>query len=51
MPTPANFQEVDQIFMRYFLAFMTDEMSFPVAVAAADSELTRSFERLKRVTQ
>lgn len=51
VPSPANFQEVDQIFMRYFQAVMTDEMSIPDAVAAADSELTRSFERLKRVTQ
>lgn len=51
VPSPANFQEVDQIFMRYFQAVMANEMTIPDAVAKADQELTRSFERIKRVTQ
>lgn len=51
VPSPANFQEVDQIFMRYFTAMMTGEMSIADGVAKADQELTRSFERIKRVTQ
>ena len=51
VPSPANFQEVDQIFTRYFTAIMTNEMTIPDAVAKADQELTRSFERIKRVTQ
>jgi multiple sugar transport system substrate-binding protein len=51
VPSPANFQEVDQIFMRYFTAMMTGEMPIADGVARADQELTRSFERIKRVTQ
>jgi len=51
VPSPANFQEVDQIFTRYFTAMMTGEISIADGVAKADQELTRSFERIKRVTQ
>lgn len=51
VPSPANFQEVDQIFMRYFVAMMTDEISIDEGIAKADQELTRSFERIARVTQ
>lgn len=51
VPSPANFQEVDQIFMRYFTAMMTGEMSIDDGIAQADQELARSFERIRRITQ
>lgn len=51
VPAPANFQEVDQIFTRHFTAIMTNESSIEDGVAAADDELNRSFDRLKRVAR
>ncbi|WP_236020889.1 ABC transporter substrate-binding protein [Devosia sediminis] len=51
VPSPANFQEVDQIVMRYFTAMMTGEISIDDGIAQADQELTRSFQRIARITQ
>jgi multiple sugar transport system substrate-binding protein len=51
VPSPANFQEVDQIVMRYFNAMMTGEISIDDGIAQADQELTRSFQRLARITK
>ena len=48
VPSPANFQEVEKIFIRYYTAVMTDEMSIPDACKQADAELNDSFARLKQ---
>jgi len=47
VPSPANFQEVEKIFIRYYTAIMADEMSIPDACKQADAELNDSFARLK----
>ncbi|KKC38763.1 sugar ABC transporter substrate-binding protein [Devosia epidermidihirudinis] len=51
VPSPANFQEVDQIVMRYFTAMMAGEVTIDEGIAQADLELKRSFQRIARITQ
>ncbi len=47
VPSPANFQEVEKIFIRYYTAMMSGETSIADGVKQADAELTDSFARLK----
>jgi multiple sugar transport system substrate-binding protein len=47
VPSPANFQEVEKIFIRYYTAMMSDEMSIADGCKQADQELNDSFARLK----
>jgi multiple sugar transport system substrate-binding protein len=44
--SPANFQEVEKIFIRNYVAMMSDEISIPDGVKRADRELNESFKRL-----
>src|ERR1700736_598704 len=46
VPSPANFQEVEKIFIRNYQAMMADEISIPEGVKRADQELNDSFKRL-----
>jgi multiple sugar transport system substrate-binding protein len=48
VPSPANFQEVEKIFIRYYTAMMADEVSIAEGVKQADTELNASFARLKQ---
>jgi len=48
VPSPANFQEVEKIFMRYYTAMMSDAMPIADGCAKAHEELTASFDRLKK---
>ncbi|MFS8046061.1 ABC transporter substrate-binding protein [Rhizobium sp. BR 314] len=48
VPSPANFQEVEKIFIRYYTAMMAGETSIADGVKQADAELNASFERLKK---
>jgi iron(III) transport system substrate-binding protein len=48
VPSPANFQEVEKIFIRYYTAVMSNEMQVADACKQADAELTESFARLKQ---
>ena len=48
VPSPANFQEVEKIFIRYYSAMMAGEVSIADGVKQADAELNASFERLKQ---
>jgi multiple sugar transport system substrate-binding protein len=48
VPSPANFQEVEKIFIRYYTAMMADEMSIADGCKQADAELNDSFARLKQ---
>jgi multiple sugar transport system substrate-binding protein len=50
VPSPANFQEVEKIFIRYYTAMMSDEVTIAEGVKQADAELNASFERLKKQT-
>lgn len=50
VPSPANFQEVEKIFIRYYIAMMSDEVSIAEGVKQADAELNASFDRLKKQT-
>jgi multiple sugar transport system substrate-binding protein len=47
VPSPANFQEVEKIFIRYYTAMMADEVSIADGCKQADAELNESFARLK----
>jgi multiple sugar transport system substrate-binding protein len=47
VPSPANFQEVEKIFIRYYTAMMADEVSIADGVKQAHDELEASFARLK----
>jgi multiple sugar transport system substrate-binding protein len=47
VPSPANFQEVEKIFIRYYTAMMADEVSIADGCKQADAELNDSFARLK----
>ena len=47
VPSPANFQEVEKIFIRYYTAMMADEVSIAEGVKQAHDELEASFARLK----
>ena len=46
VPSPANFQEVEKIFMRNYVAMMADEISIAEGVKRTDQELNESFKRL-----
>ena len=46
VPSPANFQEVEKIFIRYYTAMMADEVSIADGCKQADAELADSFARL-----
>ena len=46
VPSPANFQEVEKIFIRNYTAMMSDEISIADGVKRADQELNESFKRL-----
>lgn len=48
VPSPANFQEVEKIFIRYYTAMMSGEVSIADGVKQADAELNDSFARLKQ---
>ena len=48
VPSPANFQEVEKIFIRYYTAMMSGETSIADGVKLADAELNDSFARLKQ---
>jgi multiple sugar transport system substrate-binding protein len=48
VPSPANFQEVEKIFIRYYTAMMSGEVSIADGVKQADAELNESFARLKQ---
>lgn len=48
VPSPANFQEVEKIFIRYYTAMMADEMSIADGCKQADAELNDSFSRLSK---
>jgi multiple sugar transport system substrate-binding protein len=50
VPSPANFQEVEKIFIRYYTAMMSDEVSIADGCKQADAELNASFARLKQQT-
>jgi multiple sugar transport system substrate-binding protein len=47
VPSPANFQEVEKIFIRHYTAMMADEVSIADGCKQAHDELTDSFARLK----
>jgi multiple sugar transport system substrate-binding protein len=47
VPSPANFQEVEKIFMRNYVAMMADEISIAEGVKRTDRELNESFKRLE----
>lgn len=48
VPSPANFQEVEKIFIRHYTAMMAGEESIADGTKAADQELNESFARLKQ---
>lgn len=48
VPSPANFQEVESIFIRHYRAMMAGEETIADGCKAADAELADSFARLKQ---
>ncbi|SHE85137.1 multiple sugar transport system substrate-binding protein [Kaistia soli DSM 19436] len=46
VPSPANFQEVEKIFIRNYQAMMADEISIAEGVKKTNEELEASFKRL-----
>jgi multiple sugar transport system substrate-binding protein len=46
VPSPANFQEVEKIFIRNYVAMMSDELPIAEGVKRTDKELNESFKRL-----
>jgi multiple sugar transport system substrate-binding protein len=46
VPSPANFQEVEKIFIRNYTAMMAGEVSIADGVKRADNEINESFKRL-----
>jgi multiple sugar transport system substrate-binding protein len=46
VPSPANFQDVEKIFIRNYIAMMSGEISIADGVKRADRELNESFKRL-----
>jgi multiple sugar transport system substrate-binding protein len=50
VPSPANFQEVESIFIRRYIAMMSGQESIADGCQAADAELNESFARLKQQT-
>ncbi len=51
VPSPANFQEVEKIFIRNYDAMMADEISIADGVKRTDQELNDSFKRLAAQSQ
>lgn len=51
VPSPANFQELEQIFIRHYRAIMSGESSIEDGLAQAHEELNSSFERTARQVQ
>ena len=49
VPSPVNFQEVEQIFIRNYREMMADDISIEDGVQQTHDELTRSFERAERL--
>ncbi|MEO8758933.1 MAG: sugar ABC transporter substrate-binding protein [Devosia sp.] len=47
VPSPANFQEVEKIFIRYYTAMMADEVAIAEGCKQAHDELEASFARLR----
>ncbi|MDQ0468515.1 ABC transporter substrate-binding protein [Labrys wisconsinensis] len=47
VPSPANFQEVEKIFIRNYTAMMAGEISIADGCKQADGELNESFARLR----
>jgi multiple sugar transport system substrate-binding protein len=47
VPSPANFQEVESIFVRHYLAMMAGEESIADGTQAAHAEIEESFARLR----
>ena len=47
VPSPANFQEVEKIFIRHYTAMMSGEETIADGCKLADAELNESFARLK----
>ena len=47
VPSPANFQEVEKIFIRYYTAMMAGEIAIADGCKQADAELKELFARLK----
>lgn len=50
VPSPANFQEVESIFIRHYIAMMSGQETIADGCKAADAELNESFARLKQQT-
>lgn len=48
VPSPANFQEVEKIFIRYYTAMMAGDMSIADGCKQAHDELNASFDRLRQ---
>lgn len=48
VPSPANFQEVESIFIRHYVAMMAGQETIAEGVQAADAELNASFERMRQ---
>ena len=46
VPSPANFQEIEKIFIRNYTAMMAGEISIADGVKRADREINESFKRL-----
>jgi multiple sugar transport system substrate-binding protein len=46
VPSPANFQEIEKIFIRNYTAMMAGEVSIADGVKRADHEINESFKRL-----
>jgi multiple sugar transport system substrate-binding protein len=46
VPSPANFQDVEKIFIRNYIAMMSGEISIADGVKRTDRELNESFKRL-----
>jgi multiple sugar transport system substrate-binding protein len=46
VPSPANFQEIEKIFIRNYTAMMAGEISIADGVKRADREISESFKRL-----
>jgi len=49
--SPANFQEVEKIFIRYYQAMMSDEMTIADGVKRCHEELEASFKRLAEASK
>jgi multiple sugar transport system substrate-binding protein len=48
VPSPANFQEVEKIFIRHYTAMMSGQETIADGCKAAHVELNESFARLKQ---